>query len=119
MVCEKNLQELYKSSFFLHFFVVICFRKVVLYLKNIELSNLNMFQFLREKEPKTFFSICVYDSPMDYSNKYVARIFAGSYPTPFVLISDTYEEIEFFKPLGLTKLMRSDGDPISIREVWI
>lgn len=59
--------------------------------------------------------ITVYDSPADYPGKFVARLFAGKYPTDFIAVADTLQKIREAKPLDML-ILPDPGTPV---EVWL
>lgn len=61
--------------------------------------------------------ISVYKFPLDYPDKFVARLFDMQKPTKYVIIKDTLEEIEI--PYGLVKLPRSAEDINSLLHSWV
>jgi hypothetical protein len=61
----------------------------------------------------------VYKNPLDYPNKYVARVFVGVEPTDQVVVEDTYEAIMKHKPEHMFTMDRSPNDHPSVLEVWI
>lgn len=63
--------------------------------------------------------ITVYDSPLDFPNKFVARIFDLENPTPYFMVKDTYKEIRKEIPRHFTNIGRQFGDKQAIKEVWV
>jgi hypothetical protein len=65
----------------------------------------------------------VYDHPLDYPQKYVARLWNinGDHPaaTNVIALADTLVEIRQMLPEGLSRLERFDGDDECIVEVWL
>ena len=66
-----------------------------------------------------FVSVCVYKNPLDYPNKYVARVFVGIEPTDQVVVEDTHEAIMKHKPEHMFAMDRKPNDHPNILEVWI
>jgi len=67
----------------------------------------------------------VYKNPLDYPGKYVVRIHrlrggglvADEEP---YMVEDTYAPIDQrMTSRGLVKFLRSDGDPMSVKETWL
>lgn len=63
----------------------------------------------------------VYNHPLDYPDKFVARLFVGEQPTESVIIADDLETIRDILcfELGLTVLGRSPEDDSKIVETWL
>jgi hypothetical protein len=66
----------------------------------------------------------IYDHPSDYPKSFVARRWdvgaGGVARTERILISDTVEWIrDQMQEMGLTRLVRSEGDDPCIMETWI
>ncbi len=67
----------------------------------------------------------VYDSPLDYPGKFVARLWVirrgdpEPRPTGDLAIASTLEAVREMLPFGLTLLPRSEEDEPQIVESWI
>jgi len=63
---------------------------------------------------------CVYWSPKDYRNKYVARLFENEKPTTETLVSKSYTPIKLtLQRKGLVRMERFENDDPAIKEVWL
>lgn len=63
---------------------------------------------------------CVYWSPKDYRNKFVARLFENDKPTTETLVSKSYTPIKLtLERKGLVKMERFENDDPAIKEVWL
>jgi hypothetical protein len=58
---------------------------------------------------------CVYWSPKDYRNKFVARLFENDRPTNETLVSKVYAPIK----ITLVRMERFENDDPRIKEVWL
>jgi len=63
--------------------------------------------------------IAVYKNPIDYPDKYVARIFNVDRPTVIAVIGDTLHEIRLKIPRHMIKLDRATIDDPVIVETWV
>lgn len=67
--------------------------------------------------------ITVYNSPLDFPGKYVARIHdienGKPLPQPYALIKDSLEEIREVIPEQFIRMPRDPHDVVCIEEVWI
>lgn len=63
--------------------------------------------------------ICIYNSPSDYSGKYVARLWDVDKPTNMVAIAESLEEIREAKPPEMMIMDRMPNDDPVIVETWI
>ena len=84
--------------------------------------ELKSFKNIKKSEFKIMF-ISVYEKPLDYKNKFVARIFDVDKPTEFYIIKDSLEDIRkdiqnSFKGCAL-KFDRDDMDVKSIVETYM
>lgn len=63
----------------------------------------------------------VYDHPLDYPDKFVARAWIGEEPTASIMIADDIEKLRDVLQLemGLVKLMPSPEDDPKILETWL
>lgn len=61
----------------------------------------------------------IYEYPIDYPDKYVARKFILDKPTQEIIIADTLEELRKKLPKGLIRLERSEYDDEKIVECWM
>lgn len=61
----------------------------------------------------------VYQSPVDYPGKFVARLFIWDKPTAKVLIAPSLEALRALLPNGLSCLARSPADAPGIVETWL
>ena len=64
--------------------------------------------------------IVVYYNPLDYPNKYVARLWdINSKPTRFVMVKNDIGTIRGNIPAGMVKFLRSVNDDPAIVETWL
>lgn len=63
--------------------------------------------------------ITVYEHPTDYPTKYVARLFNLETHTPFVVVSDTLDEVRKAIPARFIKFPPDQCDDSHIIEVYI
>ena len=66
--------------------------------------------------------ICIYNSPSDYPNKYVARLWDIDKPTSFVAIAESLEEIREIKPTEMIIIQRQPNEPndgLTLVETWV
>lgn len=63
--------------------------------------------------------IMVYDHPIDYPEKYVARLFNGKQATHIVVLADTLEELREAKPERMARIDRQEKDPPKVAETWL
>ena len=65
--------------------------------------------------------VAVYEKPLDFPDKYIARVFDCEKPTNVIIIRDSLEECrEDITAAGfLVCLERSPSDVISIVEIWM
>lgn len=65
----------------------------------------------------------IYDKPLDYPDKFVARMYFnkkdGVFPSIYYMLADTLEEIRAMIPKGLARLPPFLQDDKSIVETWI
>ncbi|MFC7462310.1 hypothetical protein [Hydrogenophaga defluvii] len=61
----------------------------------------------------------VYDNPVDFPGRFVARKWLNDTPTAETLQSSTLEELRSRLPPGLYRLERADSDDAKIVETWI
>lgn len=61
----------------------------------------------------------VYEKPLDFPDKFVARKWIDNQPTLEFLEADTLESIRNKLPVGLYCLERSPGDDKKIVESWL
>lgn len=66
----------------------------------------------------------VYDSPLDYSGKFVARLFEVDdeiHPTPSIIITPDLATLRYIMAIefGLVSMSRDPADDSKIVEVWI
>ena len=57
---------------------------------DMELWDFNNFTFGQDIKLAI---IVVYDSPTDYNNKFVARLFDIDVPTPYIIVKDSFQEM--------------------------
>lgn len=84
-------------------------------MKSIEVTSWEQVDFSDMKMP----IITIYQYPLDYPQKYVARLFDLTSPTNVFMLGDNYEELVSHKPFMMTILNRSPNDDAKIVEVWI
>lgn len=63
--------------------------------------------------------ITVYDKPLDYPTKFVARLYDLQKATEFAVIADSLEEIRKTIPGWMVKMDRDMSDVKSIVEIYI
>ena len=66
--------------------------------------------------------ICVFNKPVDYPDKYVARLFEGTAPTNIIITRNTVEEIRediTRRFPAMLPFARSKEDHKSVVESWI
>ena len=63
--------------------------------------------------------IAIYEHPMDYPDKYVARVFNIDRPTFIAVTADTLEEIRGCVPEEMHWFPRSGTDNPAIVEYWL
>lgn len=63
--------------------------------------------------------ICIYKHPIDYPDKYVARLWDINKPTNIIVLADTIEELRGAIPKGMVRINRNEKDDPCIVEVWI
>lgn len=63
--------------------------------------------------------ITVYEHPADYPTKYVARLFNLEARTPFVVVSDTLDEVRKAIPARFIKFPPDQCDDSHIIEIYI
>jgi len=61
----------------------------------------------------------VYNHPLDFPDKYVARRFLNDKPTKEIKVGGTLNAVRSQLPRGLTNIGRQSGDDPFIEEVWI
>jgi hypothetical protein len=83
--------------------------------KSIEVTSWDQVDFSDIKMP----IITIYQDPLDYPQKYVARLFNLTDPTNVVMLGDNYEELVRRKPLAMVSFNRSPDDDPKIVETWI
>jgi hypothetical protein len=83
--------------------------------KSIEVTSWDQVDFSDLKMP----IITIYQFPLDYPQKYVARLFNLTDPTNVVMLGDNYEELVRRKPLAMVSFNRSPDDDPKIVETWI
>ena len=65
-------------------------------------------------------SCCLRHRPLDFPEKYVARLFLNNEPTQEIIVNDDLEKIRNQMRLnGLTKISRHQSDPLSLIESWL
>lgn len=62
---------------------------------------------------------CIYDHPLDFPDKYIARLWNGPLPTSTTLEADTLEAIREKLPKGLSLVPRMPNDDPVIAECWV
>lgn len=63
--------------------------------------------------------IVVYKNPLDFPNKFVARLFNMLEPTKYMTIADNLLEIRNTIPSYLYKMGRQEDDDIAIYETYV
>lgn len=65
--------------------------------------------------------IAVYRKPLDYPDKYVARVLDSAYPTDIIMIKDTFLEIQkdIAEHTNMTFVKRDKEDVASLVGTWI
>lgn len=63
--------------------------------------------------------ITVYNRPLDFPDKYVARLFDLDKATVYAIVKDNIEEIHESLPAGFTRMDRNKVDDPNIVEVWL
>lgn len=63
--------------------------------------------------------IVVYYNPIDFSGKFVARVFDSNLPTNDYIVKKRLEEIREAIPSRFVRLSRSEDDDPVIVETWI
>lgn len=63
--------------------------------------------------------ITIYNSPEDFTGKYVARLFDVDKATPYHVVESSYEDIKRAIPLHMQRLERNPNDDPVIVEVWL
>lgn len=63
--------------------------------------------------------ICVYKSPADYPDQFVARLWDLDRPTRYIAVAGTLEEIRATIPEDLIRFRRDQSDDPCIVESWI
>lgn len=63
--------------------------------------------------------ITVYKFPLDFPNKYVARLFDRDLITNVIMVKDTLEEIREGIPRNMMRMMPSPEDDKCIFEIYI
>lgn len=61
----------------------------------------------------------IYNRPVDFPDKFVARRWEGSMPTQDILIADDLEELRRQLPPGLYRLARHPADDPVVVETWL
>jgi len=61
----------------------------------------------------------VYQSPLDYPGRVVARRFLLDRPTDQIIIGSSLEEVRAQLPYGMLRIERSPSDEAHIVEVWL
>ena len=78
------------------------------------------FDYARLLKQTTLPIITVYNHPLDYPDKFVARVWDVDRPTNLAAIADTYEELLQAIPVHqMTRMEPSEKDDPVIRETWI
>lgn len=63
--------------------------------------------------------LVVYNSPLDYPGKVVARLWAVNKPTHYVVVGEALDEVRNMIPAHFTNIGRDENDDPRIVEVWI
>ena len=63
--------------------------------------------------------IVIFNSPKDYPEKYVGRLWDLDKPTQVLTVKDTLEEVRAEIPFGFINIGRHASDDPAIVEVWI
>jgi hypothetical protein len=63
--------------------------------------------------------ICIFSSPTDYPEMYVARVFDVDKPTNNILMRTNLEAIRSEIPNGFSLVQRSSSDDPKVVETWI
>lgn len=84
-------------------------------MQNIEITSWEQVDFSEIKMP----IITIYRHPLDYPQKYVARLFDLTNPTNVCMIGDSFEELASRKPHTMVRFDRSPDDDPKIVEAWL
>jgi hypothetical protein len=82
---------------------------------SIEVKSWDQVDFSDIKVP----IITIYKYPLDYPQKYVARLFDITNPTNVFMLGDNYEELVSHKPPMMVIFERSPADDPKIIEAWL
>lgn len=63
--------------------------------------------------------ICIYNSPTDYPDKFVARLWDLDKPTRHIAVAETLDTIREAIPEGMIRFHRDQNDDPCIVESWI
>lgn len=63
--------------------------------------------------------IVIYERPMDYPDRFVARLWATSTPTNYVAFGESLEEVRKSVLPGMRNIGRNGKDDPCIVEVWV
>ena len=63
--------------------------------------------------------ICIYNSPVDYPEKFVARLWDLDKPTRYVGVAETLDTIRELIPKNMVCFRRDQNDDPCIVEIWI
>ena len=77
------------------------------------------FSYAYLKSHTTILMVCVYKSPDDYPDLFLARVWDGKTPTNLVATGKSLEELRRAKPPEMTILPRIQEDATEIVESWI
>lgn len=90
---------------------------VIIPLENKVVESIREVDFTDMKMPM----IVVYEKPLDFPDKYIARVFECEKPTNVIIIRDSLQECRDDITVAgfLVCLERSDDDVLSVVETWI
>ena len=63
--------------------------------------------------------ITIFKHPLDYPDKYVARVFDLNQPTNVLMLADTYNTLVSRIPNSMLRFIRDENDHPTIIETWI
>jgi hypothetical protein len=66
-----------------------------------------------------FISWAVFEKPLDFPDKFVARKFVWDKATTDFFLGDSLDEVHQQLPAGLTCIPRLQGDPDYLVETWL
>jgi len=92
---------------------------VRLEMKTRDVQDLFFDKDVYDKNRKELKTIAIYNSPDDFSGKYVARLFNGIEPTDKMVLGETLEDARGKIPQGYMRIPRDKKDVLSLVESWI